>query len=372
MPNGCSFILHKTYAMVHASSINPKTACMLSSIAYCANVQQALNTYMKGWKAVWNPIAYEGTYAFVAQDPTASNYVIAIRGSLLDFSWGAFYNWIYQDLNIATQQPWPFTQGVPNAMVSQGALDAFNNLQKLGDRATLRTLIQFLVTLPPTANIMVVGHSLGGNLATTCASWLYWFFDKAGKTRNNISVCTFAAPAAGNQNFAQDFNAKLPNSMRFESVNDIVPKFPVAGEVLGLGDLYIPSPDAQDIVVFHLGYNMYLSYFFDITAAAIIGVEVEYRFQQGGNWVNSYYTQPDGSGYLINVPVSGKYPTNDVTDWLEEAAYQHSINQYSNALGVPIVTCVPSVNLGQAKGSKKTPKPKKAKAGSKPSRKKSA
>ncbi|MFN8285835.1 MAG: lipase family protein [Chitinophagales bacterium] len=350
--------------MVHATAINPKTACLLSSIAYCANVQQALNTYMKGWKAVWNPIAIKGTYAFVAQDPTQTSYVIAIRGSLLNFSWGAFYNWIEQDLNVATQVNWPYAQaGITNAKVSQGAWDALQDLQSMGDRATLRTLIQFLATLPPTASISVVGHSLGGNLATTTASWLYWWFNQAGKTRNNISVCTFAAPAAGNQFFAQDFNSKLPVSMRFESINDIVPKFPVASEVLGLRDLYVPSPAATEIIVFHLGYDMYLSYFFYLASGGIIDVEYKSGFYINNVWNNSYYTQPDGSGYLMNIPVSGKYPTNDVTDWLEEAAYQHSINQYSTALGVPLVSCVPSIEMMMGKkistrATKAKPKPK--------------
>ncbi len=349
--------------MLHTSTINPKIACMMSSIAYCKNPQQALNTYLPGWQVLWNPTAVDGTYAFVARNTGTNNYVVAVRGSLLDFSWGAFYNWIEQDLNVGTQVPWKYTQGVSNAQISQGSWDAFQDLVNMTDPTTGQSLWMVLDAAPATSEIAVVGHSLGGNLATVFASYLFWNFSASGHPRTNLSVCTFAAPAAGNQFFAQDFNGKLPNSMRFENVNDIVPKFPVATAVFDLGSLYVPSPNAEEIILFHLGYDMSLSYFFDGVSFTIAGFEYKSGFYINGTWVNSSYTQPDGSGYLINVPVSGKYPANDVTDWLEEAGYQHSINQYSTALGVPIITCIPSVDLKLKVTKPKAPgaKPKKKK-----------
>ncbi len=341
--------------MFNTLTLNVKVSCLLSSIAYCQNPQQALNSYLPGWKIVWNPNALNGTYAFVACDPTQSMYALAIRGSLLQFTWQAFDNWIYQDLDVLYQKPWPFTQGVANAQIALGAYNGWNDLLSMADVSTKKSLWTVLSAIPAASGITIIGHSLGGNLATVYASWLHYTFTSAGKPRTNISVCTFAAPAAGNQFFAQDFDNKLPNSLRVESINDVVPKFPVVPKVIGLGNLYKPAPDATKILVGYKNYSMYLSQVFDTVAGGILFSEYENGFYINGSWTNSTYTQPDGSGLQLNVPVSGRYSANDVTDFFDEVGYQHSINQYSLALRVPIVVCVPSLI------EKKKPRKNKAK-----------
>lgn len=95
-----------------------KTACLLSQIAYCPDPQKALDNYMPGWKVMWNANELGGNHAFVASDGTT--YAIAIRGSLIEFSWRPFQNWIYQDLNVASLQKWPHTNDSSKAKVSQG------------------------------------------------------------------------------------------------------------------------------------------------------------------------------------------------------------------------------------------------------------
>src|SRR5262245_11188147 len=94
------------------------TACIFSQIAYCPDPQQQLDKYIPGWKVVWNPLAVGGNYAFVATD--SITYVVAIRGSLIAFSEDAFNNWISNDLNVTTQDPWPYSKKEKSA-VSHGA-----------------------------------------------------------------------------------------------------------------------------------------------------------------------------------------------------------------------------------------------------------
>lgn len=70
-------------------------------------------------------------------------------------------------------------------------------------------------------NIVVVGHSLGGALATLCAH------DLAGLGSPPTEVFTFGAPRVGNRTFARDLNAKLrDNFFRIVNQRDPVPHVP--------------------------------------------------------------------------------------------------------------------------------------------------
>jgi triacylglycerol lipase len=304
------------------------TACVLSEITYCRNPQDTLRKYLPGWNIIWNPVAINGNYAFVATD--GSNYALAIRGSLLEFSRAALDNWIYQDMNVATQKKWSFTDSIPGAKVSQGAYDGWQNMNNLKDTLISKTLWQFLDSVTTTNTpLYITGHSLGGNLATIYASWLSSNFKTAGHPRTNINVITFAAPAAGNAAFADDFNKKFPLSMRYENTNDMVPKFPVANSVGDLGNLYSPVPAASDISVGYKFLTVKLSTVFTTLKFALKGLEITNG--------NSVYTQPNGKGNAITIPLSGKNKNNEIADWFAEAGYQHSVGQYAVSIGAPVI-----------------------------------
>ncbi len=303
-----------------------QTACLLSSIAYCKYPQTALNTYLKGWTMVFDPVEVGGNYAFIATN--GSKYALAIRGSLFSETWQAFEDWVYEDLNALYQVVWDYTNNGSSAMISRGAWDGFNNLQSLTDKKTGQSIWQVFDSLPAASPIIITGHSLGGNLSTVYASWLFWNFAASGHPRSNISVYTFAAPAAGNANFAADVNSKLPISARFENTNDIVPKFPCVKAIRGLLNLYQPVPLAYNIDVVRDGL--------DLSA---------YTIEYYENYYNSVYTQTNGTGTRFTFPLSGNYKNNTTTDWFNEAGYQHSVNNYCSRLGVPIVQCVPSILL---------------------------
>ena len=313
-------------------NISSVTACILSEIAYCTNPQKEMDQYMPGWKIVWDPVAVGGNYAFVATDGNV--YALAIRGSLIEFTWEAFDNWIYNDLNIAYQKDWPYTNNVSGARISQGAYTGWDNLNRMTDKKTRKSLWSFLqANVGDKKPLTITGHSLGGNLASVYASYLWKKFKDSGHPKNDISVITFAAPAAGNGSFADDFNNKFPNSLRIENINDIVPKFPVSAKVSDLGSLYSPSPSASEISVGYKNVTVKLSNVFVTISAALDLLRIT-------NGI-SPYVQTNGLGDLITVKLSGKNTKNEITDWFAEAAYQHGIDSYAQQIGAPVIKCTP-------------------------------
>lgn len=74
--------------------------------------------------------------------------------------------------------------------------------------------------LNPGDQVYVTGHSLGAALAVLFAN------DAVSKT-TALQVCTFASPRTGLADFAQNYNQKLPGTLRVANRWDIVPNVPV-------------------------------------------------------------------------------------------------------------------------------------------------
>jgi hypothetical protein len=53
----------------------------------------------------------------------------------------------------------------------------------------------------------------------------------------------------------------------------------------------------------------------------------------------SYYTQTNGSGYLITIPLDSANLSNTAGAWFGQAGYQHSMVHYAKQLGAPQVVC---------------------------------
>ncbi|OXM84895.1 lipase family protein [Paenibacillus rigui] len=78
-----------------------------------------------------------------------------------------------------------------------------------------------LLSLSPDKELMITGHSLGGALATLCAT------DTALRPpRRKPVVYTFASPRVGNPEFARLFNRSAASSIRIVNPNDVVPHVP--------------------------------------------------------------------------------------------------------------------------------------------------
>jgi triacylglycerol lipase len=312
------------------SGLTEDTACLLSQIAYCTIIDSTLGRYMPGWSMIWEGKESNGNHAFVASN--GRECAVAIRGSLINFSWAAFQNWIYQDLHVTTQENWPYTADSLQAKVSAGSFTGFQNLAAMTDIKNGRLLLNVLDSvLDKGFPLLITGHSLGGNLATVYGSYLLDYRHKKGKEKDLVNVITFAAPAAGNIGFATDFNKKFPESVRVENQYDIVPKFPSASRIATLGELYSDSLSAANIQVGYKNIQVSLSRVFSLLKSGLTVLE----FTSG----LSPYEQTNGSGKQIRIPLSGKNPGHEIINWLAEAGYHHSVATYAIYEKVPVLPC---------------------------------
>ena len=320
---------------------NAGLAMTLAAIAYCTDPATALAQFAPGWSLAWQAdTQINGNLAYIAYNGS-SQYVVAIRGSLLEFSWAAFDNWFDQDLNIFEQVAWTFPSSSAHPMISRGSADGLNDLTNLvqtdPNSGAKVSMYEFLAASAITsgASIGVVGHSLGGNLATVFAPWLLYQIQQAGLTVPSLfPVLTFAAPTAGNQAFAEAYDASFPNSWRYYNAIDIVPKS--ADEVRSAGELYAPAPEASAITVTYKGITVSLAEAIGMIADAIDASEIYY---------GSYYTQTnqargtvalnDGPGPMLCL-LEG---SDAIEQWFNQASCQHAGSNYLMLLGYPAVEC---------------------------------
>lgn len=309
---------------VHTDSV---TACILSQIAYCNQPQRLLDSFLPGWTVTWNPVPINGNYAFAARNH--NTVAVAIRGSVMEFSEAAFQNWVYQDLNALRQNEWTYADSVTGAKVSAGAYEGWENLTRLKDTTTGKSLWMVLREMQNTNPVLITGHSLGGKLATVYASWLKWNYRETKTPAQEINVITFAAPAAGNKKFAEAFNQAFPLARRFENTHDMVPKFPSTVGIKQLGGLFNGGTSAKDIAVGYKGI--------DISLASLFGYVADGLRLAGIFTGFSDYEQPRGQ--LITAELSAPRAAPTLNNWFAEAGYQHGVQLYAKELGAPVISC---------------------------------
>lgn len=303
-------------------------AVLLAAITYSNNPQQDMDTLLPGWEIVWNGNqTYDGNYAFIATDASESQYALAIRGSLppndIFSDWYAFANWILEDLDVITRVNWPYSTS-NNALISNGAFTAFTNVQNMQDSSNSGLSIYDYLKNNAVASgkqVIITGHSLGGNIANVYASYFVAALVQDGFTFDNTSLFTFAAPAAGNSDFATDLDNKISDAWHYENSNDIVPKFPVSTAILALALLYFPSPSAGKISFTYEGHVISLREAFMLLA----GVFYPYHYQQQATNYKVFFNALDT-----------KYESNTLEDWFYQAGSQHAMSNYANYLGVSL------------------------------------
>ncbi|RPD41712.1 lipase family protein [Chitinophaga barathri] len=302
-----------------------KTAVLLCAVSYATDPVTQIGTYLNGWTVVWNGAqSDDGNYAFIATDPDNEYYAVAIRGSLPPFEvfkeWAAFANWVLEDLDVITRVNWPYVAS-GSALISSGANRAFNNILDMTDTLGSGLSIDDYLSQNAVKNnkqVIVTGHSLGGNCANVYASYFVTSLAQAGSTFSNISLFTFAAPSAGDSGFATDLDNKLPDAWHYENDNDIVPKFPVTDTVFLVAWLYITAPSAGAITVTYKGHTISLREAFILLS----GILYAYGYQQQSLHYSVFGTQ-----------VNPDYVQNTFSDWFQQAGAQHALVNYANDLG---------------------------------------
>lgn len=263
------------------------------------------------WDLVWGPAScrfdgavFDDGMVYVVRERRAPHlpphFTLAIRGT----NPISLSTWLLMNFKVATTASWPYGAPAPlQPMISTGTHLALSRLESLVPSEDMQgeglRLVDFLreeAANHPGAVVTLTGHSLGGLLASTLAlalldQRLAW--DDAEQV--SIEVYSFAAPMAGNHDFADYTNRRLGTALhRIWNTHDVVPR---VWDTTLLEDL---SAYYQKAPWWWLGFQFFL----EITRCALEGQS---------------YVHPAGEG----TPRLGKGMQVLVPDFFVETIYQH-------------------------------------------------
>jgi hypothetical protein len=174
------------------------------------------------WKVVWGPAVftmpgalYQDNMMFVVQNQAdKTQFAIAIRGT----NFVSDLDWLMEDLDIPQLIPWPpaLYGAAKTGAANTGAISESTSIdlqillamKSRNAKGIEMNLLEFFLkdVTPQFAtgiNLCVTGHSLGGCVAGTFALYLKENPASWDATKNSLVCCiTFAAPSAGNADFA--------------------------------------------------------------------------------------------------------------------------------------------------------------------------
>ena len=154
--------------------------------------------------AVAGAVANPGGFGFVAKVKNADEFLVSIRGTQTPEEWVKNFT--------AVPNPWNDVPGF--GFVHLG----FEQLW----RRVRGSVFQGLRSVPVGARITVVGHSLGGAMATLGAADI-----KRNLGREvRVDLWTVGCPRVGLMRFRNNFNNLIPDDFRVVNQGDIVPHVP--------------------------------------------------------------------------------------------------------------------------------------------------
>ena len=290
-------------------------------------VAEALG-FLKGalgpWKLAWGPGIYQaavGSVAantmFVVENQDTGELFISIAGTN-PFS---AYAWIDEDMAISKTVRWQYGDAPAEAALSMATQNGLLALQGIvphsgqGKNMSLQAFLERRFAREGDAvEITVSGHSLGGALSPAVGLWL---LDTAKNwdihSRASISVCAFAGPTPGNEEFATYISERLGDRL-----NRVANPYDAAVHAWNIGDiakmkaLYTPDIPRDTL--------------FDRAGDAAISATHGIRYQQPG------FNPTILDGRINTHLISPMLPS--FINMITQVLYQHTI-AYFKLIGVP-------------------------------------
>jgi pimeloyl-ACP methyl ester carboxylesterase len=305
---------------------------------HIARIKQGITTQLAdtslatqgSWKLSWVGLTKDGAnLAYIAQGPNDGNgsvYAVVLRGTVMDDLLDQL-----EDLQVGLLVPflpegtppmWPLPQISLGAMLAFGAIVSNTDLQT-----------QLAALKPDT--LYVVGHSLGGAMATTIALYLQQQVSAGKLSIASIQPYTFAAPTAGDATFAAWFDKQFPGAVCTYNKYDVVPTawatLASLPENWQSNPFYPPSPGPTAKPDNAVGQKI-----------ASMAANTK-----GNTYVQPTQQPPLNTGspplFLESYPTG----TTAVQQFMMQVGFQHYSNNYLKLLGapqVPVVVPIASVS----------------------------
>ncbi|MGB9366442.1 MAG: hypothetical protein WCE79_10550 [Xanthobacteraceae bacterium] len=263
-----------------------------------------------GWSCEWGPdwdwldtnLAFVACYYEPVDAPSPMFTCVVIRGTDIDELDPVGIAWqLWEDSDPENTVPLSWTESCPTAWIANGTNDGLTTVQSFqpDGGATLKDWLANTNAATGLGQLVVTGHSLGGCLTTVVAPWLQTALTEYDQA---ILPVTFAAPTAGNPDFAAYFNNLFSYKLLYQNPLDIAP--------LVYGNL----PDVQ--------------YIYDLPCNVLISSEMADLLSKIQGWLGGLqYQQPSSDAPELDIRC---YQT---TSWLEEAFHQHHPPTYMSLLG---------------------------------------
>lgn len=142
-------------------------------------------------------------FGFLVREQSTGSLLVIIRGTMVIEEWLKNFT--------AVPDPYDFVRGF--GLVHLGFEAVYGSIRN--------SVINALQGQPPATRITLVGHSLGGAIATLAAPDI-----AINLQRPHVDVCTVGAPRPGKQDFRSRFNERIADCHRLTNRLDIVPHLP--------------------------------------------------------------------------------------------------------------------------------------------------
>ena len=191
-----------------------------------------------------------------------------------------------------------------DASISNGAMTGAQDILQ-GTAPQGGSLLDYLTDqVSKGGSVTVVGHSLGGALASVLSLYL-----KSELSSATVGCFTFAAPTAGNQQFANYFDSSMAGlSTRIFNSKDMVPNAWSASTIKNIQTIYDPDIDTPKKIKDDINKNYGLLQFLN-------------------------YQQPSEGKQLLTGSVNTKLIKHEDTDFDRQVGYQH-VDAYLALLGM--------------------------------------